>query len=268
MTTHKQLLDHLFNDYQNINPSVKKIHRLFQNENESIINDHIAFRTFNYPEINIDVLAKPFLERGYKETANYRFEQKKLTAKHYEYSDDPSAPKIFISQLETQLLSQKSQDILNKHVKSNLNQIPDREEILTAGNIWEKPKYKIYESLLEESEYAAWLYAIGFKVNHFTVLVNTLNNFESLEKVNSFLKQNGFPLNTSGGEIKGTPQEFLEQSSTLADMIEVEFYEGSYQIPSCYYEFARRYKMKNGSLFNGFIAKSADKIFESTNIKK
>jgi len=41
-----------------------------------------------------------------------------------------------------------------------------------------------------------------------------------------------------------------------------------HEIPSCYYEFARRYEDKNGELYGGFIAKSADKIFESTDFYK
>jgi hypothetical protein len=36
-------------------------------------------------------------------------------------------------------------------------------------------------------------------------------------------------------------------------------------VPACYYEFARRYPIANGELYQGFIAASADKIFESTN---
>ena len=32
-------------------------------------------------------------------------------------------------------------------------------------------------------------------------------------------------MNTSGGEIKGTPEQFLEQSSVLADKIPVDFQE-------------------------------------------
>jgi hypothetical protein len=43
------------------------------------------------------------------------------------------------------------------------------------------------------------------------------------------------------------------------------FEEGSFEVPGCYYEFARRYAMPSGQLYQGFIAKSADKIFESTN---
>jgi len=75
-------------------------------------------------------------------------------------------------------------------------------------------------------------------------------------------------MNTSGGEIKGTPEQLLRQSSTLADKVAISFKEGSYEIPACYYEFAQRYKDKSGKLYSGFIAKSADKIFESTDYRK
>lgn len=64
------------------------------------------------------------------------------------------------------------------------------------------------------------------------------------------------------------PAELLEQSSTLADRIEVEFTEGKFVIPACYYEFARRYEQQDGNLFSGFIADSADKIIESTHYRK
>ena len=50
-------------------------------------------------------------------------------------------------------------------------------------------------------------------------------------------------------------------------MQSVKFDEGTLQIPSCYYEFALRYPMTNGELYMGFIASSADKIFESTDVK-
>ncbi len=136
------------------------------------------------------------------------------------------------------------------------------------GTIFTPLSYQLYNQLREESEYAAWLYVFGYRANHFTVSINYLEHFEGIEAVNSFLKSAGFPLNTSGGEIKGSPAAFLEQSSTLADRIEVEFSEGKYVIPACYYEFARRYEQQDGVLFSGFIADSADKIFESTDFRK
>ncbi|MEX0981299.1 MAG: DUF1338 family protein, partial [Bacteroidales bacterium] len=113
-----------------------------------------------------------------------------------------------------------------------------------------------------------WVAVYGYRANHFTISINHLNQFNSIQKVNEFLKENGFRLNSSGGEVKGTPEQLLEQSSTLADTISVEFKEGTSEIPSCYYEFARRYSDKNGQLFSGFIAGSADKIFESTDFRK
>jgi hypothetical protein len=73
-------------------------------------------------------------------------------------------------------------------------------------------------------------------------------------------------MNTSGGEIKGSPEQLLEQSSVLADTQELEFREGTHTVTTCYYEFAKRYPMENGELYNGFIAASADKIFESTDL--
>jgi hypothetical protein len=82
-----------------------------------------------------------------------------------------------------------------------------------------------------------------------------------------FLVGHGFVLNTAGGAIKGTPAERLEQSSTRADEIAVELDGAPARLPSCYYEFAKRYPLPDGSLFQGFVPASADKIFESTNVK-
>jgi hypothetical protein len=107
--------------------------------------------------------------------------------------------------------------------------------------------------------------AIGYRPNHFTVFINNLKTYSDIHKLNDFLKSKGFELNSSGGEVKGTPHVFLEQSSTLANRIEVEFTDGKKEIPSCYFEFAKRYPLASGELYQGFVAKSADKIFESTN---
>jgi hypothetical protein len=52
-----------------------------------VINDHIALRTFNLPEVNIEKLARPLLAGGYVEAGSYDFEQKKLRAKHFKHPD-------------------------------------------------------------------------------------------------------------------------------------------------------------------------------------
>ena len=262
---HKEIFIKLWKDYTLQNPSAGRIYDMFINEDEVVVNDHVAFRTFDDPRMNIDVLAHLFKKSGYVEKGEYVFEEKHLFARHYEHPEDKSAPRVFISQL---ILSDFS-PFLQDTIRESINSVPDSlfssDELIFSGSFSKKLSFEIYNKLREESEYAAWLYVFGFRANHFTVSVNALKKYDSIEKVNEFVKSNGFPLNTSGGEIKGTKEELLRQSSTLGDRISIEFTDGKFEIPACYYEFAERFKDHNGNLYSGFIAKSADKIFESTN---
>jgi len=257
------LLDKMWKDYVEINPLAQKVYDLLAKDDEQILNDHIALRTFNHPRLNIDVMAKPFLDSGYKYMGDYHFTEKKLYAKHFEHSDE-KMPKIFISEL---LLEQFSPE-LNKIINRLVNEIPAGKEnefdFISAGRPW-KVSTKDYQDLLKESDYAAWVAAFGYRPNHFTVFINALKKFSDNNILNDYLKSNGFKLNSSGGEIKGSKDVCLEQSSTLANNIEVSFSDGKLTIPACYYEFAKRYPMQNGKLYQGFVAASADKIFESTN---
>jgi hypothetical protein len=260
------LFNTLWQQYYQSNPGVKRVYDLFLEREGEIINDHIALRTFDLPTINIDVLAKPFIDLGYKEANQYDFPVKKLFAKHYEHPDE-TQPKVFISQLLTQAFSPFLQDTVKEivtHIPTALRHDPT--SLLTSGISWRPIYYTTYKKLLAESEYAAWVYAFGFRANHFTVSVNHLKTFKGLVAVNDFLKKTGFKLNDAGGEIKGTPQELLEQSSIMAIPVPVEFAEGTYEIPLSYYEFALRYPMENGRLYSGFVAASADKLFQSTDV--
>ncbi|MEX1016410.1 MAG: DUF1338 domain-containing protein [Phycisphaeraceae bacterium] len=262
MPTLDDLIDQLWNDYVNLNPHAQRVHDLLRERDETIVNDHIAFRTFDDPRVNIDVLAAPFLAHGYTARDSYTFPEKKLFARHYEHSDD-GKPKVFISELKTDGFS----ETLRRTVQNLVDQVPDertrRADFPVAGRLWDV-NYDSYQQLAGESEYAAWLAALGFRANHFTVYVNAFKSFDSLEQLNSFLKKQGFRLNDAGGEIKGSPDVFLEQSSTRAEKVKVDFSDGVHEVPGCYYEFARRYTKPNGELFTGFVARSADKIFQST----
>jgi hypothetical protein len=255
----------LWNDYITQNPSAGKIHDLFTNEGESVVNDHIAFRTLDYPEINIDVLSREFISKGYAEKGEYTFLEKHLFAKHFELPGDTKAPRIFISHLKLSECSNFIQRTLEEAFKKADLSALTPEEIIFSGSLFSPISYAIFNRLREESEYAAWFYVFGFRANHFTVSINSLNKYNNILLVNELLKKNGFMLNNSGGEIKGTPADLLQQSSTIADTVKVKFIEGSFDVPCCYYEFAQRYTDPNGQLYNGFVAKSADRIFESTN---
>jgi hypothetical protein len=58
---YQEIFNRLWTDYITQNPSTKKVYDLLVREGEKIVNDHIAFRTFNHSSINIDVLSRIFL---------------------------------------------------------------------------------------------------------------------------------------------------------------------------------------------------------------
>lgn len=257
----EKIFTQIWKQYSKLNPQAAKIHSLLAQDGEQISNDHVAYRAVNLPGFGIGALAAPFLERGYKEVGEYKFEAKKLYAVHLQHEDE-TLPKVFISELLLEKMSDKTQQIF-KDLVSGVT-LPKDETVLTCGRPW-KVSHETYEILAKESEYAAWLAAFGYCANHFTINVNKLKAFEDLETLNAFLEQEGYKLNASGGKIKGSPDVYLEQSSTMAGELEVSFSDGVYKVPSCYYEFAKRHPMPSGELYQGFVAGSADKIFESTN---
>lgn len=260
------LFHNLWENYCVVTPSAQRIHRLLDSsQGGAIVNDHIALRTFNLEKLNLEKLAAHFRALGYRQGGEYWFEAKKLYARHFEHPD-ATVPKVFISELVVEQCSDALQAVVQKLVDAMEPSLVTRPDFLYSGRHWDLD-YATYQTLLEESEYAAWLAAWGYRANHFTVSVNHLSQFRTLAEVNQRLKHEGYRLNSSGGEIKGSPKELLEQSSTMADRAEVDFSDQTVRIPSCFYEFAVRYPDTDGELYSGFVAASADKIFESTDSK-
>ncbi|OUR59834.1 succinyldiaminopimelate aminotransferase [Colwellia sp. 39_35_sub15_T18] len=257
-----KLFDNIWQQYIAVTPSADSIRQLLANGGD-VINDHVAYRTFNLEKVNLNKLAQHLLTIGYTECGQYDFAAKKLTAKHFEHNDS-SMPKVFISELRVEELSTEIQAIIHKLVDQLPEDISEQQGFLYSGRPWQISSVD-YQTLLATSEYAAWLAAWGYRANHFTVSINHLESFDCIVAVNNSLKQAGYTLNSTGGEVKGDEVVKLEQSSTLADKALVEFSDKSIEIPSCFYEFAKRYPLTNGQLYTGFVAASADKIFESTN---
>ena len=258
------VLENMWQDYLLLNPEAQRVVDTLLAEGETVVNDHIALRTFDVGAVALEECAKPFLEMGYEAKDEYFFDTKKLRAKHYEYAADPSKPKIFISELLVSEFSTEFRTLVNSLVSCVSPDQVQQSNFFHSGRPWNLG-YSQYETLLRESDYGAWVAAIGYRPNHFTVFINALKKYADIHRLNDFLKLKGFQLNASGGEIKGAPDVFLEQSSTLANRVEIEFNDGKKEIPSCYFEFAKRYPLDSGELYQGFVAKSADKIFESTN---
>lgn len=255
-------LENLWQGYVEIAPSALKIRQLLEARGENWVNDHIAFRTYDRSPIALNDLEPHLLGFGYERYEPYNFEEKKLRAFGYLHPDE-KYPRVFLSELETHKLS----DETNKIIDGLVAQV-DAEKIkdpscMFAGPLWDVPSKETYHKLLEESEYAAWVAVNGLCANHFTVSVNGLKDLPTLDDLMTFLEENGYKMNMAGGRIKGTPEVKLMQGSTVADKSTVTSGGGeTYEITTCYTEFAQRF---DG--FNGFVPKSADKIFESTNVK-
>lgn len=264
-------IDFLFNalwrDYtQRLCPSASKVHALLY-EGVPIINDHIALRTFSHEKTGLMRIAAPFIALGYTPKGEYHFKAKKLYGRHFEHPD-LSFPKVFISELLLKECSSQLQETVESFLEEVDESAFNHSAFLYSGRMWEID-LKTYQRLASESEYAAWVAAHGFGANHFTVSVDHLHKINDIAKINVLLKQAGLVINRSGGEVKGNPEVYLEQSATMADIVPVFFNDHEWgneksMIPGGFYEFAKRYPLTSGELFQGFVEASADKIFEST----
>lgn len=253
-----------------------------------IENDHIAFRTLGLPFLGIQSLEKIFLHYGYQKKDKYHFTQKKLDA--YWYAPPyPHWPRIFISELRVQELSDRSQAIIQKYTQSiqsdsihhiNMDESESVIEWLHQSQ-WPVPSKADYQYLLSENEYTAWVIYNRYYLNHFTIAIHQLPApYHDLKVFNEFIENLGIKLNTSGGKIKTSADGLLSQSSTIAELVEAKFADGkTLMIPGSYVEFAHRAvlpeyqhlppeKITRQHRRDGFETDNADKIFESTYTQK
>lgn len=256
--------DALWRRYRTLTPQADAIQTGLLGRGEVVINDHIALRSLAQTPFDLDGIERLLQTIGYSGLDQYTFPEKHLDARAYRCVDDPDAPKIFVSTLRRGVLSRDCERELDV-VAEGLADAPFALETLTKGPCWSPVSYTTFEQLASESEYAGWLAAWGLQANHFTVSVNALRTLAGLEAVNDWIKSQGFALNQSGGEIKGSAAVLLAQSSTCADHVDYAFGCGTKtSIPSCFYEFAERFPDASGALFQGFVAANATHIFEST----
>lgn len=256
-------LEKAWSRYVQITPDAPKVHGLLEGRGEKVLNDHIAFRTFNLPGIGRHEVGAIFERWGYRKSGEVlEFPEKKLKANYWLHERD-EFPKVFVSELLLEEVSSGLRAWIEEITKPWKGRKIGADDLLQTN--WEPIDYASYEKFYSESEYAAWTAAFGIQLNHFTVSINHLKTFSGIHELNGFLQANGIVLNEAGGLVKGTPSELLEQSSTKARKVDCEFSDGKHEILGCYYEFAKRYPIPGTDrLFEGFIPKSADKIFEST----
>lgn len=288
-TSLDKILHHLFVPYMGRVPDVKKVTNAMIDEGiissiDDIVNDHIAFRTMGVKHLGIQSFEKIFLHHGYTKKDYYHFENKKLDAYWYA-PPHPQYPRIFISELRVQDLTENTRNIIKKYTDTvttdpvdalNLDD-PDAVGEFFHKPLWPLPTSEDYQQLLKESEYAAWVIYNRYYLNHYTISIHKLKGkYGNIENFNEFLEKTGIKLNDSGGKIKISPDGLLKQSSTVAQMVDATFSDGTtLSISGSYVEFAERkvlpefQNMPEDQLLpkhrrEGFEAGNADKIFEST----
>lgn len=283
------VLNDLFEHYRQHVADVNKITNALLdkqviNDQQDIVNDHIAFRTLGVPNLGINSFEKIFLAYGYQKKDYYYFEGKKLDAYWYAPPSE-GYPRIFVSQLRVHELSDDVQAIISKYT-SPISSDPVDQLDLTNGQevadflqkpLWDLPTSDEYTLLLKESEYAAWVIYNRYYLNHYTISIHELKEgFNTLEEFNDFLISIGVKLNNAGGVIKTSEDNLLRQSSTVSALYDATFADGkTIEIAGSYVEFAERsvlpeykdlpkHEIKPQHRRDGFETNNADKIFEST----
>jgi Domain of unknown function (DUF1338) len=251
----------LWADFAIIAPQAAAILRRLEAHGENVRNDHVAFRTFNLAPISLERLEPIVLGLGYQLLDEYRFEDKHLRARAYLC---PGSPRVFLSELLCEELSGWAQAVISQLLAQVRPDFAATPEVFWSGRPWLPLRFADYERLSSESEYAGWLAALGLRPNHFTVSINHLKTLTDVNQVLDFVEAAGYRINVAGGRVKGSRDVLLEQGSTLADRVPLQFADGPRIIPTCYYEFALRHPDRAGRLYEGFVPSSADRIFEST----
>jgi len=253
----------LWQQYTLVTPQAQKIQSLLQARGEAVANDHVAFRTFNIEGYDLKAITPLFESLGYQVFDSYQFPDKHLSALAFVVPDDPTAPKVFFSELLCEALDAEVQSMI-QDLTSPLSDPLSLQDLL-GSYPFKTPTLQHYSMLADASEYAGWLSTMGYQANHFTVNINALTTLHSIDDVIDLLEEHHYPLNAVGGIKKGMPKDLLVQTSTLADSTVFTFADGQKQaVPSCFYEFAHRFADRSGELFQGFVPDNANAIFEST----
>jgi hypothetical protein len=264
---------------------------------EVVVNDHIAFRTFNthtgeQPE-GIRAIKHLLNYLNYVPVGKYEFKKTHLNAVHFQHPDE-MFPKIFVSQLEVDQLPNWAQHIINDTVAETPYLISDESlELLSIlkseGEIprvaaealvedltryfrrpWQIPHKEDIIKLNDVSQYAAWTLLHGNSVNHFTAYINfqDVKEWPDLETTCKALASAGIPMKDS---IEGEPGSKLRQSATHAVKEEVEVIgqDGHETITwtYAYYELAERNYIEidgERKLFSGFLGEQATHLFDMT----
>ncbi len=292
-----ELFDTLWDRYRQRVVHVRSYEQLIASAGATFVNDHIAFRTIagQNPLTGISLLSRLFEALGYRAANCYQFEDKHLSAIHFQHPNG-QFPKLFISELKSWELSASARDILHRsasqhrapisedvliglhELKNGSMTAADRANLLQAAVAsihdlpWPVPEKSDVVAINKESQYAAWVLVHGNNVNHFTSLINShgVESLNDIEKTIAALQQAGVPVKS---EIEGERGTKLRQSATEAAVIDVavrdQGRETTMSWTYAYFELAERGfitdpETNTRARFEGFLGPQATQLFEMT----
>ncbi len=279
----KSFLQQSVEKYRKVTPTLNTIENIFNISSDlsSGVYDHIAFRTFKCSG-GISIVSDELEKYGYQEKESYMFPTKKIRAKWYLNPKDLYLPRIFVSQIEDNLLSRLAQNIIRSNTDSSHSKligfpgyIDEDEEGESKIKSWvPSVLFDEYQYLKQESQYAAWTLIHGTMINHVAFSISNLKHpemsgFDSLERVNTYINNLGVPIvDVDGKTINVSRDGLLKQSSTVADRLCLPLRTSKHNddptlidvnVGGGFVEFIDRQK-------EGFDPENPLNIFESTNV--
>src|SRR5438477_9791195 len=114
------LFDALWDRYRQRVAYVQTYEQVIRQAGGRFVNDHIAFRTFatQQPLAGIATISRIFEALGYRAAGNYQFDDKQLSATHFQHGNS-QFPKLFISELRTWELPATARSLVERTVASH-----------------------------------------------------------------------------------------------------------------------------------------------------
>uniref|UniRef100_A0A7S0NQK1 2-oxoadipate dioxygenase/decarboxylase n=1 Tax=Calcidiscus leptoporus TaxID=127549 RepID=A0A7S0NQK1_9EUKA len=267
-------------------PSCERAVCLLSQADARVHNDHVAFRSFedSRGRSGLAFLQRLFLHFGYRSEERILIPAMPVNATWLEPPEETDWPKIFLSELRVRELPAAAAATIFGYIdgyyeSALVDAAIAADDPAALATTLEKPPWSVSsadEETLRElgaeqpglaaaTEYAAWTLSHGHRINHATILLNTLGlpAVDSLSTLNAMLRREGFVFNAAGGAdgfTQGSLAVSLEQSSTIADEVQKEFACGTTRSVRC--SFLELIHRHDG--FRGFLGQNAQGIFSST----
>lgn len=290
----RQLIDHLWHSFKKDVPSYS---RIFGNNEPTL--DHFALIDLAPSDSSgISFLTRIFQTLGY-ELGGMGYIPEKIN--DFVWLRDPESmklnpkhalPQVVLADFRIDKLSKTNYEIvtkyLNNYPKFDWKVFNERVEALKQGDesvfeelllqtlsvlthsTWQVPSHEDYLSLKSENELMSWVLLFGRKINHFGIGIYTLPEYQDLNAFNEFLKQNlQLSMNKNNGEIKGSKDVGIEQSSILGEEILIEQEETSFDVQNPFLEFVWRFPRTSTipetleDYYPDFLAANATNVIES-----